>query len=194
MWNVASWLINCCPSIILPYSLYRLCRSLTWYCCSPNDWLQVAADKAGLRSHHYLSVFMPEWCLVAENVKDWGNVVLAYEPVWAIGTGKTATPEQVIPQPHNYKRKREFTQGMKYFLYDFISLSCYCASLQFIEVWSVHLCIGLILINACAGSGGPREAEGVAQSKCLRWCGRLCTHHLRRSVSITKANFTVGLC
>jgi len=31
-----------------------------------------------------------------ENVKkeDMGNVVIAYEPVWAIGTGKTATPEQ----------------------------------------------------------------------------------------------------
>lgn len=31
---------------------------------------------------------------IAERVKDWTNVVLAYEPVWAIGTGKVATPAQ----------------------------------------------------------------------------------------------------
>lgn len=31
---------------------------------------------------------------IADRIQDWTNVVLAYEPVWAIGTGKVATPEQ----------------------------------------------------------------------------------------------------
>lgn len=30
----------------------------------------------------------------ALKTEDWQKVVIAYEPVWAIGTGKVATPEQ----------------------------------------------------------------------------------------------------
>jgi triosephosphate isomerase len=36
-------------------------------------------------------------------VSDWTNVVVAYEPVWAIGTGKTASPEQA-QEVHEYLR------------------------------------------------------------------------------------------
>ncbi|KAL7712672.1 Triosephosphate isomerase [Entamoeba marina] len=36
--------------------------------------------------------------------EDWKNVVIAYEPVWAIGTGKTATPEQA-QEVHQFIRQ-----------------------------------------------------------------------------------------
>ena len=43
-------------------------------------------------------------CVISDNVSDWSKVVIAYEPVWAIGTGKTATPEQA-QEVHEQLRK-----------------------------------------------------------------------------------------
>ena len=42
---------------------------------------------------------------------DWSSVVLAYEPVWAIGTGKVATPEQA----------EETHKGIRQWLHDNVS-------------------------------------------------------------------------
>ncbi len=36
--------------------------------------------------------------------KDWSHIVLAYEPVWAIGTGETATPDQA-QEMHQFIRE-----------------------------------------------------------------------------------------
>jgi triosephosphate isomerase len=38
------------------------------------------------------------------SVEQWDNIIVAYEPVWAIGTGKTATPEQA-QEVHAFIRK-----------------------------------------------------------------------------------------
>jgi triosephosphate isomerase (TIM) len=41
-----------------------------------------------------MDVVLAQLGAVAKEVKDWSKVVVAYEPVWAIGTGKVATTEQ----------------------------------------------------------------------------------------------------
>jgi triosephosphate isomerase len=41
---------------------------------------------------------------LVDNIQDWSRIVVAYEPVWAIGTGVVATPEQA-QEVHAYLRK-----------------------------------------------------------------------------------------
>jgi len=44
---------------------------------------------------------------ICDNIADeaaWANVVIAYEPVWAIGTGKTATPDQAQEVHENLRK------------------------------------------------------------------------------------------
>jgi triosephosphate isomerase len=38
-----------------------------------------------------------------DSVKDWAKIVVAYEPIWAIGTGKVASPEQA-QETHEFIR------------------------------------------------------------------------------------------
>ncbi len=40
----------------------------------------------------------------ASDVNDWAHAVIAYEPIWAIGTGKTATPE-MAQETHAFIRE-----------------------------------------------------------------------------------------
>jgi triosephosphate isomerase len=41
---------------------------------------------------------------LVDHVKDWSRIVVAYEPVWAIGTGVVATPAQA-QEVHAFLRK-----------------------------------------------------------------------------------------
>lgn len=66
-----------------------------------------------------------------DNVKDWSKVVLAYEPVWAIGTGKTASPQQV--KTYDIAKKQKKVENIRIILL-FNPLNAFSLSSQAQEV------------------------------------------------------------
>lgn len=65
----------------------------------------VGETLAERQASHAEQVVEQQLALLLEQLSesDWQNIVIAYEPVWAIGTGETATPEQA-QEIHAYIR------------------------------------------------------------------------------------------
>ncbi|GLD96177.1 hypothetical protein PINS_up004855 [Pythium insidiosum] len=54
----------------------------------------IGETKAQREAGQTLAVVTEQLDAYAKHIQDWSKVVIAYEPVWAIGTGLTATPDQ----------------------------------------------------------------------------------------------------
>lgn len=69
--------------------------------------------------------------LTCFQVSNWEKVVVAYEPVWAIGTGKTATPQQV-DLIENVKNNELQVQNL-ITMYPITGTRCSCSTENLVE-------------------------------------------------------------
>ncbi|HOO99072.1 MAG TPA: triose-phosphate isomerase [Bacteroidales bacterium] len=85
-------LLNCKTRLALDNGLKVI------FCCG-----EIKEEREALKHHEVVRKQLHEglFSLSADEIK---NIVIAYEPVWAIGTGLTATPDQA-QEMHNFIRK-----------------------------------------------------------------------------------------
>lgn len=78
---------SCCNQFIASKTKAALDGGLSVILCCGETLDQRESNKT-------IEVVTTQLKAIAEKMKDWSKIVVAYEPVWAIGTGKVATTEQ----------------------------------------------------------------------------------------------------